>query len=108
MLIALVIAVGLLRDDDGGGDVADRTAEERSDPSAGIRYETELRVPVGDRALAVNVDDVPHTYTSDDGLFDTGVLEAGEEAHVPSLAAGIYPYHCEIHPSLRGQLVVTD
>lgn len=107
VLVALVIGATMLRD--GGRDGADdRDAKERPESSAGFQYASELRVDVGERALAVNDDDIPHTYTSDDGLFDSGVLDAGAEARLPSLAEGSYPYHCEIHPALRGELVVSE
>lgn len=41
-------------------------------------------------------------------LFDSGTVAPGGHFTVRSLPAGHYPYHCGIHPVMRGQLVVTD
>ncbi|MDF0676275.1 MAG: cupredoxin domain-containing protein [Nitrospira sp.] len=56
-----------------------------------------------------------HTVTHNDCvkdespcLFDSGTVSPGGHFTVPSLPAGRYPYHCGIHPIMRGQLVVTD
>ena len=56
-----------------------------------------------------------HTVTHNDCgketqpcLFNSGTVAPGEHFTVPGLPAGHYPYHCGIHPIMRGQLVVTD
>ncbi len=56
-----------------------------------------------------------HTVThsdcmKEDGpcLFDSGTVAPGGHFIVSGLPAGRYPYHCGIHPIMRGQLVVTD
>ena len=56
-----------------------------------------------------------HTVTHSDCLkeerpclFDSGTVAPGGHFTVPGLPAGRYPYHCGIHPIMRGQLVVTD
>lgn len=41
-------------------------------------------------------------------LFDSGAVAPGGHFTVSDLPAGRYPYHCGIHPVMRGQLVVTD
>ena len=41
-------------------------------------------------------------------LFDSGTVAPGGHFTVLGLPAGRYPYHCGIHPIMRGQLVVTD
>ncbi len=41
-------------------------------------------------------------------LFDSGTVAPGGHFMLPGLPAGRYPYHCGIHPIMRGQLVVTD
>ena len=56
-----------------------------------------------------------HTVTHSDCLkeerpclFDSGTVAPGGHFTVTGLPAGRYPYHCSIHPIMRGQLVVTD
>lgn len=41
-------------------------------------------------------------------LFDSGTVAPGGHFTVSGLPAGRYPYHCGIHPVMRGQLVVAD
>ena len=56
-----------------------------------------------------------HTVTHNDCvkdespcLFDSGTVTPGGHFTVSSLPAGRYPYHCGIHPIMRGKLVVTE
>jgi plastocyanin len=54
-----------------------------------------------------NQDGTAHTLTADDGAFDTGPVAAGESATVSAPAdPGTYAFHCDIHPSMTGQLTV--
>lgn len=54
-----------------------------------------------------NQDGTAHTLTADDGSFDTGPVAAGESATVTAPSApGTYAFHCEIHPSMTGELTV--
>jgi plastocyanin len=53
-----------------------------------------------------------HTITHDDCgerkgcVFHSGHLQPGEQFMVSDLAPGYYPYHCNIHPFMRGLIVV--
>jgi len=56
-----------------------------------------------------------HTVTQngcvEDGtpcLFDSGIIPPGEQFNIQGLPPGRYPYHCRIHPIMRGVLTVTD
>jgi len=56
-----------------------------------------------------------HTVTQngclEDGtpcLFDSGIIPPGEQFSIQGLPPGRYPYHCRIHPIMRGVLTVTD
>jgi plastocyanin len=55
-----------------------------------------------------------HTITHDgcvtDGLcaFDSGAMPPNGRYIVPSLPPGRYPYHCRVHPIMRGTLTITD
>lgn len=47
-------------------------------------------------------EDQPHC------LFDSGPVPPGGEFTIPGLPSGRYPYHCRIHPIMRGIVVVID
>jgi plastocyanin len=55
-----------------------------------------------------------HTVTHDscitDGscAFDSDTMLPNAHYTVPSLPPGRYPYHCRVHPIMRGTLIVTD
>ena len=54
----------------------------------------------------------PHTITHDGCnrrgkcAFHSGHLHPGEQFSVRDLTPGTYPYHCNIHPFMRGVIVV--
>lgn len=41
-------------------------------------------------------------------LFDSGPVPPGGQFTIPGLPPGRYPYHCRIHPIMRGIVTVTD
>jgi len=48
-----------------------------------------------------------HTVTADDGSsFDSGVLNAGDHFSHSFAAAGSVPYHCSLHPWMKGVVQV--
>jgi plastocyanin len=63
-------------------------------------------VQPGDTITWVNEGNHPHTVTSDDGLFDSEVLNPGDSFSVTFPEAGTLTYHCEIHPSMTGSVTV--
>ena len=56
---------------------------------------------------ATNRDAAPHTWTSDTGAWDSGNLDTGASASHRFDTAGTFTYHCEIHPSMTGRIVVS-
>ena len=58
--------------------------------------------------MFINNDTEPHTATADNGLFDTGVLEPGDSSWVLFEGAGTVTYHCELHPDMKGSIVVDE
>lgn len=64
-------------------------------------------VEVGDEVLVVNRDGAPHTWTSTDGLFDSGTLRNGDTFVYTFTEAGEYDFFCGIHPSMTGTITVT-
>jgi len=85
--------------DEGGGD-ADITI-------AGSAFSVAGPVPAGEAVVITNEDSFTHTVTADDdGGFDVEV-PGGEDASIDEdLEPGTYPFHCDIHPSMTGELVI--
>jgi len=67
-------------------------------------------VTAGDTVMWHNCEDgVSHTVTSDDGRFpSSGPLAPGTGYSVTFPDPGRYGYHCSIHPSMTGIVVVED
>ena len=53
-----------------------------------------------------NLDEETHTVTSDKGLFGSAGLDLGEEYAYTFTTPGVYPYTCDLHPLMRGTIVV--
>jgi plastocyanin len=66
----------------------------------------QLNVAPGTTVRFVNNDIEPHTATADNGLFDTGVLQPGSSFDVFLDGSGTVTYHCELHPDMKGTVVV--
>jgi len=47
-----------------------------------------------------------HTVTSDTGLWESGELDAGGTYGRTFTETGTYPYHCALHPQMKGEVVV--
>lgn len=59
-----------------------------------------------DVVSVTNNDSFKHTVTSDDGVFDVTV-EGGTTVSLPTLAPGVYAFHCKIHSTMHGTLTVS-
>jgi glucose/arabinose dehydrogenase len=67
-----------------------------------------ITVPVGTATTWINRDSVDHTVTSADGTFVSGNIASGSEFKHIFPQPGTYSYHCSIHPSMVGEVVVTQ
>lgn len=65
-----------------------------------------LTVKVGDKVTWTNQDAVGHSATADDNSFDTGVIAQGQSGSTTFTKAGTYMYHCSVHPSMHGTIIV--
>lgn len=65
-----------------------------------------LNINVGDMVEWRNRDNVSHTSTSDDGVWDSGLLALDQTFTYTFTLAGSYPYHCSPHPFMTGTIVV--
>jgi len=119
---SLVLVVGFAAcggDDSGttsGGDATTTTAAGTDTASGANDYVvvaedfslTDLTVSPGEQITLDNRGGVTHTLTADDGSFDSGRVEPGQQSApltAPS-TPGAYTYHCAIHASMAGTLTV--
>ena len=66
-----------------------------------------LRVPmIGTTVHWEFQDSMPHTTTSDQGFWDSGTRSSGDTFTHTFRSAGTFPYHCSIHSSMHGTIVV--
>jgi plastocyanin len=69
-------------------------------------HPSSVTVNVGDTVTWTNNDSVAHTATDDDMSWDTGTLSQGGSGSITFNSAGTFPYHCSVHPTMHGTVVV--
>lgn len=65
-----------------------------------------LELAVGDTVVWVNRDAAPHTATDSVAAWGSGAVKAGRRWSRVVDAPGRFPYLCDYHPSMRGELIV--
>jgi len=65
-----------------------------------------LSVAAGGIVTWTNLDDDPHSVTSDDGAFDSGTLGSGESFIRAFDDPGTYAYSCTYFPDMHGTVIV--
>jgi len=65
----------------------------------------EVTIPTGTAVSWMNEDSVPHTVTSTDGAFDSGIFDPGGNFTWTFDQPGSFPYACQIHPQMQGTVV---
>jgi plastocyanin len=73
----------------------------------GFAFGEPLSVAVGDTVLVTNEDGAPHTWTAEEGAFDSGTIPGdGGTFEFTFEEAGTFPFFCKIHRSMRGTITV--
>ena len=67
---------------------------------------TTLTVPVGTTVTWINKDPASHTVAADEDAFQSDVLDTGGAFGVRMTKAGRVAYHCAIHPTMKGTILV--
>lgn len=65
-----------------------------------------ITVTAGATVTWMNNDNMTHTVTGDDNSFDSGGIGTGSSFTKTFLTVGTFPYHCSIHPSMTGTVMV--
>ena len=66
-----------------------------------------IAAKVGDTVTFTNGDSAGHTATLDDGSCFTPTIASGKSDALTFTAAGTYPFHCAIHPTMKGTITVS-
>jgi plastocyanin len=90
-----------------GGTAGTALAADHAVSIAGFAFSPQsITVTVGDTVTWTNSDSASHTATADDNSFDTGSIANGGSKSVTFSTTGTFPYHCTIHSSMTGTVVV--
>ncbi len=65
-----------------------------------------ITVPVNTTIKWTNKDGFTHSVTSNNALFDSGNLNSGSTYSHQFTTAGSYQYHCSIHSTMKGTVIV--
>lgn len=86
--------------DERQGDVNAAVVDFAFDPES-------LSASAGQTIVWTNTGQAPHTVTFDDGP-DCGRMNAGGQTAAQFNAPGDYAFHCDIHPTMRGTVSVSN
>ena len=113
------IPVTLSRYFGGGGGRADSVPPPTAPPPAAAGRDTvtaevadfmfkpaRLVVAPGTTIVWTNGGQVVHTVTAEDGSFESGPIESGQQRAISLATPGTFPFHCTPHPFMRGEVIV--
>ena len=67
-----------------------------------------ITIKAGTAVRWTNQDGATHSVTSDTGVWDSGGIAQGASYTRVFDTAGTFAYHCGIHPSMKGTIIVTS
>ncbi|MGN6215348.1 MAG: cupredoxin domain-containing protein [Solirubrobacterales bacterium] len=107
VLLVAALAVLLIASDKGSasGATAHASGAKSVDIAHFAFHPQTLRVKRGARVAFVNSSKVAHTATRA-GSFNTGHIKPGTSVVVRFEHKGTFAYHCNIHPFMKGTIVV--
>lgn len=90
-----------------GGESTAEPVEAAKVSIAQMRFDAPtVTITVGRTVTWTNTDGVAHTITSNDGSFGSEELSQGGTFSQIFNEPGTYSYHCQLHPTMRGTVVV--
>jgi plastocyanin len=115
-LLALSLIAACSQGGGGGSSAPSGSSSDASSTGAGGGQKVVLKdfsfqpanieVKAGTAVTWENQDSAAHTVTADSGAFSSPQMEQGKTFSFTFDKAGTYKYHCSIHPSMVGQVVV--
>lgn len=67
----------------------------------------DITASVGQTITFSNSDSAPHTATLDDDTCTTPNISQGGSDGLVFNAAGTYPFHCNVHPNMKGTITIS-
>ena len=113
MTVATLVVVSTLFVVSASGAHKHPTAKAQKHPTRtvliqGFKFKpANITIKRGTKVRWINKDSTTHTATANNGRsFDSGRLGKGQSYTHTFKSAGKKPYHCEIHPHMRGSVLV--
>lgn len=66
----------------------------------------EITISKGESVTWTNEDSAPHQIASDTNVFSGNLIAKGQNYSFIFKDAGTFSYHCVIHPSMKGTIIV--
>ena len=106
MLLVAVAVLGLavLRGGSASGATATASGTKGVDIDHFAFHPPTLRIKKGGKVAFTNSSNVTHTASS--ASFNTNRIKPGTTKVVTFAQKGTFAYHCEIHPFMKGKIVV--
>ena len=111
LIAALVVLPFLLFGcvNDGNGRTIPTTEESYAVSMQNFAFSpAELTIKKGGTVVWTNLDSVAHTVTSDNGAFDSGLLNQNSLWSKTFNEAGTFEYHCTPHPYMKARIIVQE
>lgn len=89
-----------------GSPTTGATGDEASIVISGFAFNGPATISAGTTVTVTNDDAVPHTWTSEDGAFNSGTLAGGETFDFTFENPGEFAYFCSIHAEMTGSITV--
>jgi plastocyanin len=113
MTVGVVVVVGTLFAVSVAGAHKHPTAKAHKHPTRKVMIQNfsfkpaHITIKRGTKVRWINKDSTAHTATSNNGRsFDSGRLGKGQRYTHTFKRTGKKPYHCEIHPDMKGRITV--
>lgn len=113
LMVVLATAISCSeKDDDGYGDNNGGNNGGNNNGSSTVLIQnlsfspSTITVTAGSTVTWRNYDNMAHTVTSDEGLFDSGLLNQNGTFSFKFDSTGTYDYHCTPHPQMTASVVV--
>jgi YVTN family beta-propeller protein len=74
---------------------------------ANFTFDATVQAAPGQAVAWHNLDAVPHTVTSLEGFFRSDTIAPGGSFTASAPRSGVYPYRCDLHAFMRGELIVS-